>query len=286
MDDQSLRVDYTASELRYNAFLLPAYRSALATLHLSDGARVLDAGCGPGGLFAVLSEAVGPRGHITGVDGSPLHLEAAREAAAHHDVRAPVTLVQADLRRSLEFADDTFDCAWCADVLWPILFSDPVAVVRELARVVKPGGTVGVFFGNFYRALHLPGYRRLETLVLSALSLDMQTEEQITSAWSVPSSYERAMRWLQAAGLHECTLSMHPLLYQQPLPPQVLDYLQSYVFAEAYGPALERRGAEVGMSDADCALARDLIRPDAPHSILDQPDYYCQQTTILATGRV
>jgi ubiquinone/menaquinone biosynthesis C-methylase UbiE len=35
------------------------------------------------------------------------------------------------------------------------LFPDPVAVVREMARVVKPGGTIAIFFGNFYRALYL-----------------------------------------------------------------------------------------------------------------------------------
>lgn len=111
LSDQSLNVDYTSAELRYNAFMSPAYRSALATLGLSDRVHLLDVGCGPGGLFPMLEEVVGPRGQITGVDGSQIHLDAAQDFAQQQDVRTPLTLVQADLRQPLEFADHIFDGA-------------------------------------------------------------------------------------------------------------------------------------------------------------------------------
>ncbi|MEM6429773.1 MAG: class I SAM-dependent methyltransferase [Deinococcota bacterium] len=286
MSDHSLNVDYTASELRYNAFMTPAYRSALAALDLSEGTHVLDVGCGPGGLFPLLAQEVGPQGHITGVDGSQLHLDAARDVAKQHEVQTPLTLVQADLRQPLEFAGHTFDAAWCADVLWPNLFPNPVAVVRELARVVKPGGVIAIFFGNFYRALYLPGYRRLEWLAANAGNLQWQNDEQVTSVASIPSSYERALQWLQEIGLRTCTLTVHPLFYQQPLPTEIRDYLASYVFAEAFGPAVQSCGAEVGMSDAERGYFSDLTTPESPHYLLDQPDYYCLQTAVLATGHV
>ncbi len=220
------------------------------------------------------------------MDGSQLHLDAAQEFAQQHGVQTPLTLVQADLRKPLEFADNMFDAAWCADVLWSNLFPDPVAVVQELARVVKPEGVIGIFFGNFYRALYLPGYRRLEALAGSAENLRWQNDTQMTSAASIPSSYERALQWLQKAGLHACTLTVHPILYQQPLPPEVRDYLASYVFAEAFGPAVQSHGAEVGMSDAERDYFRELTTPDSPHYLLDQPDYYCLQTAVLVMGRV
>lgn len=93
MSDHSLNVDYALSELRYNAFMTPAYRSALAALNLSSGMHVLDAGCGPGGLFPLLGEAVGSAGHITGVDASQSHLDVAREFAQGQGVQTPLTLV-------------------------------------------------------------------------------------------------------------------------------------------------------------------------------------------------
>jgi SAM-dependent methyltransferase len=294
MSDQALNVDYTRSELRYNAFMMPAYRSALAALNLGSRMHVLDVGCGPGGLFPLLAEAVGPRGHITGVDGSQVHLDAAQDFAQQQGVQTPLTLVQADLRQPFDFADHevgakrhhTFDGAWCADVLWANLFPDPVAVVREMARVVKPGGVIAIFFGNFYRALYLPGYRRLEWLAGSAENLRWQNEVPMTSVESIPSSYERALQWLQTAGLHNCAVTIHPLLYQQPLPPEAHEYLEGYVFTEAFGPAVQSCGAAVGMSDAERTQFGELTTPGTPHYILDQPDYYCLQTAVLATGRV
>ena len=96
----------------------------------------------------------------------------------------------------------------------------------------------------------------------------------------------RSTQWLQVSGLHHCVLTIHPLLYQQPLHPDVRDYLESYVFAEAFGPAVQSCGADVGMSDAERTYFRELTTPGNPHYVLDQPDYYCQQTAVLVTGRV
>lgn len=286
MSEQALNVDYASAELRYNAFMIPAYHSALAALDLRNGMHVLDVGSGPGGLFPLLGEAVGPQGHITGVDGSQIHLDAAEDFARQQGVRTPLTLVQADLRQPIDFADHTFDCAWCADVLWANIFPEPIPVVRELARVVKPGGTVAIFFGNFYRAQYLPGYRRLEWLASTAENMRWKNEASPTTAYSMPNTYERALQWLQASGLHDCAVSIHPLLYQQPLPPEVHDYLEGYVFTEAFGPAVQSHGADVGMSDAERTHFRELTSPGSPHYLLDQPDYYCLQTAVMVNGRV
>ncbi|MEZ4728650.1 MAG: methyltransferase domain-containing protein [Caldilineaceae bacterium] len=286
MSEEALNVDYAISELRYNGFMLPAYRSALAALDLRSGMQVLDVGCGPGGLFPLLGEAVGPQGHITGVDGSQIHLDAAQEFAQQQGVQTPLTLVQADLRQPTEFADDTFDCAWCADVLWANIFPDPMPVVRELVRVVKPGSIIAIFFGNFYRAQYLPGYRRLEWLAGTAENMRWKNEAPYTTPSSMTNTYERALQWLQASGLQDCAVSIHPLLYQQPLPAAARDYLEAYVFAEAFGPAVQECGAAVGMSDAERTRFQELTTPGSPDYLLDQPDYYCLQTSVLATGRV
>ncbi len=286
MSEEALNVDYASAELRYNAFMLPAYRSALAALVLRSGMHLVDVGSGPGGLFPLFGEAVGPRGHITGVDGSQIHLDAAADFARQQGVQTPLTLVQADLRQPFDFADNTFDCAWCADLLWANLFPDPMPVVREMVRVVKPGGTVAIFFGNFYRAQYLPGYRRLEWLASTAENVRWQNEAEPTATNPYPNPYERALQWLQASGLHQCAISIHPLLYQQPLPAAARDYLEGYLFAEAFGPAVQSCGAAVGMSEAERTRFQELTTPGTPDYLLDQPDYYCLQTSVLATGRV
>jgi hypothetical protein len=70
------------------------------------------------------------------------------------------------------------------------------------------------------------------------------------------------------------------------LPPEAREYLAAYVFTEAFGPAVQSYGADVGMSDDERAIFRELTTPGSPHCLLDQPDYYCVQTAVLATGQV
>ena len=102
----------------------------------------------------------------------------------------------------------------------------------------------------------------------------------------IPNAYERALQWLQTTGPHNCAVTVHPLLYQQPLPAPARDYLEAYVFAEAFGPAVQMCGAAVGMSDAERTRFQELTTPGTPHYMLDQPDYYCLQIAVLATGWV
>ena len=96
------------------------------------GQRVLDVGCGPGALTAVLVERVGAE-NVAAVDPSEPFVAAARERNPGADVRlAPA--------EELPFADDEFDAALAQLVVH--FMSDAVAGIREMARVTKPGGAV------------------------------------------------------------------------------------------------------------------------------------------------
>lgn len=278
--------DYADVSLLYNEFMVPAYQSALATIDLVPGMHVLDLGCGAGGLLALLDKAVGPNGCITGVDGLQLHLDAAQSFAEQHNVQSELRLVEADLCRPLEFADYTFDCVWCADVLFAL--PEPAAVVREMVRVTKPGGTVAIFSGNYYRASLLPGYRRLEWLAVESENLYSLSIPGFYADFSncpMPNPYERTMYWLQAAGLHSTSLTVHPVYYHQPLPPSVRKCLEKFFFEYVLQIAVRTSGAAVGMSAADIHLFEELTTPGSDKYILDEPDYYCLQTALLATGR-
>jgi SAM-dependent methyltransferase len=92
--------------------------------------RVLDAGCGTGGLLAVLRGAA-PSLELVGLEWSPL---GATRAAAK--TRAPIARGSIN---ALPFAHATFDAAVSADVLCHAAV-DPAAALAELHRVLRPGG--------------------------------------------------------------------------------------------------------------------------------------------------
>ena len=95
---------------------------------LRPGMRVLDAGCGPGGNSAWLR----PENNVVGIDASA---DAVRLAREHHP---GMEVLQGDIA-ALPFEDREFDLALVITVL--ALVRDDTRAVREVARVLRPGGT-------------------------------------------------------------------------------------------------------------------------------------------------
>jgi demethylmenaquinone methyltransferase/2-methoxy-6-polyprenyl-1,4-benzoquinol methylase len=88
---------------------------------------------------------VGPAGHITGLDLSSEHLVHARDIVKQAGLAERISLREGNVRE-LPFDDDVFDWAWSVDLVGYAPM-EPLPLVRELARVVKPGGSVatGIF---------------------------------------------------------------------------------------------------------------------------------------------
>ncbi|WP_030742635.1 class I SAM-dependent methyltransferase [Streptomyces sp. NRRL F-5135] len=116
----------------------PAYAAAVAALGLRPGDAVLDAGCGTGRALPALREAVGPRGTVLGVDLTPEMLRAAVRAGR----RGSGPLLLADVRR-LPVRSDTLDAVFGAGLISHLPL--PADNLRELARVVRPGGLLALF---------------------------------------------------------------------------------------------------------------------------------------------
>ena len=104
--------------------------------------RILDAGCGTGGLAAKLMTL----GDVEAIDSSPLAIEYCKK-------RGIQNAHQADLN-SLTLPENTYDVITCIDVLYHREIRDPASVLRMFQKALKPGG---VLF------LHLPAYESLRS---------------------------------------------------------------------------------------------------------------------------
>jgi ubiquinone/menaquinone biosynthesis C-methylase UbiE len=110
-----------------------------STVYTTDHAAsvVLDAGCGPGSITVDVARLV-PHGHVTGVEYVPEPLEQARTLALSQGI-TNISFRVGDIH-SLPFPDDSFDIAHVHQVLQQV--ADPIQALREMRRVVKPGGIV------------------------------------------------------------------------------------------------------------------------------------------------
>jgi ubiquinone/menaquinone biosynthesis C-methylase UbiE len=113
-------------------------RRKLKLLDIQHGDTVLDVACGPGNTTRTLLAAVGSDGLAVGVDSAPTMLaQAVRETTAD----SPVGYVRADAA-DLPFRDGTFDAVSCYGALY--LMDEPIASLREMIRLLKPGGRIAV----------------------------------------------------------------------------------------------------------------------------------------------
>lgn len=110
---------------------------ALDALAVVRSSRVLDVACGTGIFARLAAHVVGPSGRAVGVDPSHIAIETARRI----DITSIVKWRQWEDRR-LPFEDATFDAVACQHALHR--FSDPLAVMVEMRRVLAPGGRLGI----------------------------------------------------------------------------------------------------------------------------------------------
>jgi ubiquinone/menaquinone biosynthesis C-methylase UbiE len=109
----------------------------LRYLPVSPRDRVLDAGCGSGSMSRLIARTY-PQADVVGVDLREPYLDFARSRASAQDIRN-LTFRSADVF-ALPFADATFDVVWTKYLLqW---LKEPKRALKELTRVVRPGGLI------------------------------------------------------------------------------------------------------------------------------------------------
>jgi SAM-dependent methyltransferase len=167
------------------AYLLP---------HLRPGLDLLDVGCGPGSLTADLARRVAP-GRVIAIDSALAPLEEARGAAAAAGVDVDVRVGDA---YAIDLPDDSVDIVHAHQVLQHV--ADPVAVLREMARVCRPGGLVAARDGDYAAMTWAP----------RSASLDRWLEVYRSTARAnggEPDAGRALLGWAHAAGLADVTAS-------------------------------------------------------------------------------
>jgi SAM-dependent methyltransferase len=118
------------------------------------GQTVLDVGCGSGALDRLLARRFAGANPITATDVNPFLLREAAVLAAEDQLADRITFRQANAER-LPFPDASFDHAFTVTVFEEC---DADIALRELFRVVRPGGSVGVIV----RAIDMPQWWNLD----------------------------------------------------------------------------------------------------------------------------
>jgi ubiquinone/menaquinone biosynthesis C-methylase UbiE len=124
----------------YDSRFVPALFAAWGSVvceaaEVAPGHEVLDVACGTGALACAAAEIVGPAGRVTGLDANPEMLAVARRKPGN------ITWVEGRAER-LPFSGASFDAV--ASQFAMMFFDDPAQALREMMRVLRPGGGLAV----------------------------------------------------------------------------------------------------------------------------------------------
>lgn len=149
----------------YHAAFERELNSLIGQLPFCAGDRILDAGCGDGFYLDGLARLVVPDGQIVGLDRSADYLAAARRRWKRSAFRRSIQLRRGRIER-LPFPARSFDGVWCAQSFYS--FPEPEAALREMARVLRPGGIVAILENDSLHQVLLPWPPGAELALLSA----------------------------------------------------------------------------------------------------------------------
>ncbi|MBX3606968.1 MAG: methyltransferase domain-containing protein [Piscinibacter sp.] len=160
---------------------------------LAPGQRVLDVGCGTGALTLAAAGRVGAQGQVVGLDSNPEMLAVARRHASAVEWRA-------GRAEALPFEAASFDAVLSQFAM--MFFDDPVAALREMQRVRRPGGSIAIAVCDAVE--RSPGYAALARL------LDELFGRRVGDAFRAPFALGDAARLralCRSAGLPEAAVA-------------------------------------------------------------------------------
>lgn len=177
------------------AYLLP---------HLERRQRLLDVGCGPGTITVDLASAVAP-GEVVALDREAAVLDEVEQLARERGIDN-LTTTTGDVY-ALDFVGGDFDVVHAHQLLQHL--SDPVAALREMRRVTRPGGLVAVRDADYAAMTWFPLDPRLDRW--------LEVYHAVARAnGAEPDAGRRLLAWARAAGFGQIIPSAAAWVFADP----------------------------------------------------------------------
>lgn len=263
---------YEKSLLLSQVLREPIVKSIIESMQPTVSGSGLDIGCGTGLNTVMLAEAMGPAGRVIGLDNEERFLTKARLLLKDKSViKNRVAFTQGDAKR-LPFADNSFDWAYSMDCVGAISV-DPLILLKEISRVVKPGGKLCMAIWS--SQMLLPGYPLLEARLnatsagIAPFAAGMNPERHIM----------RAPGWFSQAGFTD----IHARTLLRDICPPLSDEITAALtdlFIMRWGSCKKEVATEIWHD------YQRLCNSDSNNFILNNPDYYAFFTYSLFWGRV
>jgi SAM-dependent methyltransferase len=263
--------NYSRKLRLFNALARRELRELIASLDLTPGMLVLDAGCGTGEALHWLLERVLPGGRVTGIDLAEAHVAAARERPH------PCIEVHAGDLSTASFPPGSFDLIWCVNTLHHL--EDPLGGLRRLSSWLRPGGRVVLGQSAFLPDMYFAWDAGLEARVNDAVR--RYYRDRYGLGERDIGSVRALVGLMREAGMHRVAARTVLIERISPLDPHALAYLREAVFLETWG---DRLLPYLGPDDSE-ELAR-LTDPRHPRYAPRRTDFHYLQTFTLVTAEI
>jgi SAM-dependent methyltransferase len=230
--------------------LAPDTNQLFDIIGVMDGSRAIEVGCGPLGCLEVLSQRVGPKGSVVGLEISADAVALARRYLADQKI-GNVEVRRRD-GKATDLPRESFDLATARLVL--VNIPEPERIVREMVALVKPGGVVALHEADW--GLAFGSHAALDRLL--GLLVDYSKANGID-----PFVGRRLPQMLQATGLVD--VQVNPILHVHPLGhPRRMILLQ---FAENLRDRILAQGL-ISAAEFDESLAAAKLHLEDPATLV------------------
>ncbi|MFX1451459.1 MAG: class I SAM-dependent methyltransferase [Promethearchaeota archaeon] len=253
-------------------FREPLIYRIIKSLNIPQGSKGLDAGCGIGSITKQLSEEIGENGYVTGLDLSKDFVSYAKNKYKTKNVEFEEGNINA-----LPFNDNSFDWVWSADTVWPgpkelgCPSEDPLPIIKEYHRVIKPGGSIFLLFWSSQKLL--PGYPILEAVLNNTSS----ATAPFTKTMNPNNHVLNASSWLEQSGFKNINVKTYLEDIAAPLSENDKKALK-FLFQMFWG------GAEAEIGKNDWKTFERIRDPSSSDYILNNKYYYGFYTYTLFNG--
>lgn len=234
------------SVLRSHSWRTIDNSAAYLAPYLTPGASLLDVGAGPGTITAEFAERLAP-GPVVGVDYVPLIVEKATADTASLGL-ANLTFAVGDVY-NLDFEDDSFDIVHAHQVMQHV--SDPVAAMKEMRRVVRPGGVVAIRDADYHAMAWYP----LDSILDRWMEIYQAVARRNDAE---PDAGRRLLGWAQEAGFRDISPSASVWNFADP---DARSWWGSLWADRVVGSSLAEQATAYDICDADeLAAVADAFR--------------------------